>query len=202
MREYNTLLQMKNNNFDNFNVVYDKYYNKIFYLVLNKIQDKSLSEDITQEIFIDVINGIKNLKNIEAFDSWLRKITLNKINMYLRKLIKHKDNTKNTAINELTYIKDKSLSQEDLVIQEDNKNLISKFLNKLSEKEREVVSLFYYEQFSLKEISIIKIISIGTVKSRLFSAKKKLSFLIKKSLAFLRLSKKQIIFCSMIQKRT
>ncbi|XZM35306.1 RNA polymerase sigma factor (plasmid) [Clostridium perfringens] len=183
MREYNTLLQMKNNNFDNFNVVYDKYYNKIFYLVLNKIQDKSLSEDITQEIFIDVINGIKNLKNIEAFDSWLRKITLNKINMYLRKLIKHKDNTKNTDINELTYIRDKSLSQEDLVIQEDNKNLISKFLNKLSEKEKEVVSLFYYEQFSLKEISIIKNISIGTVKSRLFSAKKKLSFFIK-NLAF------------------
>ncbi|WP_283697419.1 RNA polymerase sigma factor [Clostridium perfringens] len=179
MREYNTLLQMKNNNFVNFNVVYDKYYNKIFNLVLNKIQDKSLSEDITQEIFIDVINGIKNLKNIGAFDSWLRKIILNKINMYLRKLIKHKDNTKNTDINDLTYIKDKSLSQEDLVIQEDNKNLISKFLNKLSEKEKEVVSLFYYEQFSLKEISIIKNISIGTVKSRLFSAKKKLSFLLK-----------------------
>lgn len=179
MKEYNTLLQMKNNNFDNFNLIYNKYYNKIFYLVLNKIKDKSLSEDITQEIFIDVINGIRNLKNIEAFYSWLKKIALNKINMYLKNLIKHKNIIHGTDISELTYIKDKNLSQEDLVIQEDYKNLIGKFLNKLSEKEKEVVSLFYYAELSLKEISIINNSPIGTVKSRLFSAKKKLSFLLK-----------------------
>ncbi|WP_278321665.1 RNA polymerase sigma factor [Clostridium massiliamazoniense] len=147
------------------------------------MKDKSLSEDITQEIFIDVINGIRKLKNIEAFDSWLKKITLNKINMYLRNLIKHKNIIHGTDVSELTYIKDKNLSQEDLVIQEDYKNLISKFLNKLSEKEKEVVSLFYYDELSLKEISIINNIPIGTVKSRLFSAKKKLSFFIK-NLAF------------------
>ncbi|XZM35054.1 sigma factor-like helix-turn-helix DNA-binding protein (plasmid) [Clostridium perfringens] len=75
--------------------------------------------------------------------------------MYLRNLIKHKNIIHGTDVSELTYIKDKNLSQENLVIQEEYKNLISKFLNKLSEKEKEVVSLFYYAELSLKEISII-----------------------------------------------
>ncbi len=177
------LVQLKKGNTENFHMIYTEYYNKIFFLVLKKIKDKSLSEDITQEIFIDVINGIRNLKNIEAFDSWLKKIALNKINMYLRNLIKHKNIIHGTDVSELTYIKDKNLSQEDLVIQEEYKNLISKFLNKLSEKEKEVISLFYYDELSLKEISIINNSPIGTIKSRLFSAKKKLSFFIK-NLAF------------------
>ncbi|XZM35149.1 RNA polymerase sigma factor (plasmid) [Clostridium perfringens] len=170
------LVQLKKGNTENFHILYTEYYNKIFFLVLKKIKDNSLSEDITQEIFIDVINGIRNLKNIKAFYSWLKKIALNKINMYLKNLIKHKNIIHGTDVSELTYIKDKNLSQEDLVIQEDYKNLISKFLNKLSAKEKEVVSLFYYAELSLKEISIINNTPIGTVKSRLFSAKKKLSF--------------------------
>ncbi|XZM35055.1 RNA polymerase sigma factor (plasmid) [Clostridium perfringens] len=67
------LVQLKKGNTENFHILYTEYYNKIFFLVLKKIKDKSLSEDITQEIFIDFINGIRNLKNIEAFDSWLKK---------------------------------------------------------------------------------------------------------------------------------
>lgn len=174
---------MKNNNFENFYLIYNKYYKKIFFLVLKNCKNKSLSESITQEIFVSTLSKIKSLKNINSFDAWLTKIALNKINLYFKILIKYRENNiYKKDISELTHIADKNISIEKLIMREDLKTLI----NKLSEKEKETILLFYYDQLSLKEISLVNNISIGTVKSRLFSAKKKLRIFYEKSLAFLR----------------
>ncbi|MDZ4994564.1 hypothetical protein GNF80_16630 [Clostridium perfringens] len=86
MKEIEIVLQMQKKNFENFNIIYNKYYRKIFFLSLKFISDEKLAEDLTHDVFIDIITNIKNLKETEEFYFWILKITLNKINIMLKKL--------------------------------------------------------------------------------------------------------------------
>ena len=86
MKEEVVLLQIQKGNFENFNIIYNKYYRKIFFFSLKSIGDEKLAEDLTQDVFIDIITNIKNLKEIEEFYSWLLNLATNKINMMLKKL--------------------------------------------------------------------------------------------------------------------
>ena len=93
MKEQEVLLQIQKGNFENFNIIYNKYYRKIFFFSLKSIGDEKLAEDLTQDVFIDIITNIKNLKEIEEFYSWLLKLVTNKINMMLKKLYLQKKYT-------------------------------------------------------------------------------------------------------------
>lgn len=93
MTEQEVLLQIQKGNFENFNIIYNKYYKKIFFFSLKSIGDEKLAEDLTQDVFIDIITNIKNLKEIEEFYSWLLKLVTNKINMMLKKLYLQKKYT-------------------------------------------------------------------------------------------------------------
>ena len=93
MKEEEVLLQIQKGNFENFNIIYNKYYRKIFFFSLKSIGDEKLAEDLTQDVFIDIITNIKNLKEIEEFYSWLLKLVTNKINMMLKKLYLQKKYT-------------------------------------------------------------------------------------------------------------
>ena len=93
MKEKEVLLQIQKGNFENFNIIYNKYYKKIFFFSLKSIGDEKLAEDLTQDVFIDIITNIKNLKEIEEFYSWLLKLVTNKINIMLKKLYLQKKYT-------------------------------------------------------------------------------------------------------------
>ena len=62
---------------------------------------------------------------------------------------------------------------------ENLKVLLLKEINNLPIKQKQVVRLFYLEELSLKQISEILNISIGTAKSRLFHAREKLKTILK-----------------------
>ena len=64
------------------------------------------------------------------------------------------------------------LSPEEQVISEEERTLVQKAVGSLPEKYRLPVLLFYMEELKLSEISQVLKIPEGTVKSRLYKAKK------------------------------
>lgn len=163
---------MKKENFENFNIIYKNYYKKIFFLSLKSIGDEKLAEDLTQEVFMDVIVNIKNLNKIEKFSSWISKITINKANTKLKKLCLQKKYTYN--YNEIffeNFIVSHDEPENLLLKKELRKSLIYE-INKLSQIKRRVMLHYFFKELSLKEISDLERIPIGTVKSRLHYAKK------------------------------
>lgn len=172
MKEYEILLQMKKENFENFNIIYKNYYKKIFFLSLKSIGDEKLAEDLTQEVFMDVIVNIKNLNEIEKFSSWISKITINKTNTKLKKLCLQKKYTYN--YNEI-FFENFIVSHdepENLLLKKDLRKSLIYEINKLSQIKRRVMLHYFFKELSLKEISDLERIPIGTVKSRLHYAKK------------------------------
>lgn len=172
LNEKQILLQIKQNNLESFDYIYIKYYKKVFFLALKMLSDEKLAEDITQEVFIDIIHGIKNLKNLDIFEAWIRKITINKVNTKRKKekLVKENQlNYDNELLNNI--ICDESSLEDSLINSEFKKDFLD-IINELPDKKRRVILLYYYENFSLSEIALIENIPIGTVKSRLHSTKK------------------------------
>lgn len=169
--ESKIIKQLKNNDFNNFNIIYEKYYKKIYFLSLKMLKDEKMAEDITQEVFLDLVTCIGNLKNINAFEVWIIKITLNKVNTQIKNIIKYKQNISNHELNSLINLPFEHELPEELALKKEKLGELFKEINNLPNSKRRIILLYYFKELSLKEISIIENIPIGTVKSRLFSAK-------------------------------
>ncbi len=94
------------------------------------------------------------------FKAWAYRITTNKSIDWLKK--KSKDEQINLDLAEVDCYRKK----DDLGITE--------LIQRLKEESRVVLSLYYFEQLNISEISIVLNIPKGTVKSRLHSARKEL----------------------------
>lgn len=140
-----------------------RYLKTAFSILFNEEDAK----DAVQEAYYQAIKYMKELKDINSFDVWFYKILINKCKQMYNKA-KH---TKNQiAIDETMILLDSAQSERQL----DDRLLIKDIISNLSNDHREVIVLKYIQGFSLKEISEILNLPIGTVKSRLFYAIEKL----------------------------
>lgn len=137
------------------------------YLLTN---NKALAEDITQEAFVQCYLKIKDLKNPEQFKTWFFK-SLTRIAWRMAKNEKTVVPVEN--IFELADYKDTEQMELDFIDKENAKQIMFA-INRLEEKQKTVVLLYYYNDFSVAEIASIMGCFEGTVKSRLHTARKNL----------------------------
>ncbi|WP_159439357.1 RNA polymerase sigma factor [Tenacibaculum agarivorans] len=125
------------------------------------VKDVDLAKDIAQESWIIVYNKLQKLEDPKKFKNWAIRIVNRKAIDFLRfqkKIDKKNEEYKNTF----------QVTTEDSTSNNEVKNQLLKEIKKLSIEHQEVLQLFYVESYSLKEISTLLRISLGTVKSRLF----------------------------------
>jgi RNA polymerase sigma factor (sigma-70 family) len=116
--------------------------------------------DVTQESWLGIIKGLRKLQDPSNFKAWAYKITTNKSIDWIRK---NRD-PKQISIEEIQSHQQRE--KRDVGVKE--------LLQKLDMKKRAVLSLYYFEQLSILEISVALKIPNGTVKSRLANARKEL----------------------------
>lgn len=137
------------------------------YLILGNL---NYAEDAVQDTFYECFRGINALKNPETFQAWFNKILVRK-SWYLLK------RNKKVISESLEDQSDKLFSDEDgfnSLEAKDEKSVIRKSVNSLNTEMRTTVILYYYNELSVKEIAKVMGCMQGTVKSRLYYAKKKL----------------------------
>ena len=78
----------------------------------------------------------------------------------------------------MSFVPDKKESPESLLIRKERQKEISEAINKLKPKFKEVIMLYEIENKSYEEISQKLKCPIGTVKSRLYNAKKELAVML------------------------
>ena len=117
--------------------------------------------DAVQEAIITIYKSLNKLTKISSFKSWMIKILINKCNDIYKKNVSQTALSYEMFENETNFIEDKV----------DNYNFDS-LIKVLEYEERIIVILYYFEDFSVKEISKIIKIPEGTVKSRLSRARK------------------------------
>ena len=150
--------------------LYDRYASKLLGFFIKMFKgDVAKSQDFLQDIFVKVIEK-KLLFNVEKkFYTWIFAIASNMCKTEFRKP-------------HIQSISGEILEHENLRISDDNlldkklfKQLLKKKVHSLEINHKTVFILRYNERFSLKEIADITETSLGTVKSRLFYATKKIT---------------------------
>ena len=139
------------------------------------------NEDIEQEVYIKTWRNIKNYQEQGKFRQWLSALTANVCRDYFRSKINRERNMELCDDEVLENIASEQL-QEEVLDAKKRQKLILKAVDNLPYKMRKIVVLHEFEDMPLEKIADKMEIPLGTVKSRLFNAKKILS----QKLAFLK----------------
>ena len=153
--------------------IIDQYRNNIRKIISN--MTGSQNEDIEQEVYIRTWKNLDKYKEKGKFKSWVNTITANLCRDYMKSsYFRHSQNTV-TEEDDLIQIRDEKESIEDTFIKKQRQKRIMDAVDALKPKFREVVIMYEMQDMSYEEISEKLNCPVGTVRSRLFNARKELS---------------------------
>lgn len=153
------------------NALFEDYGNRIYKSAIFLADSREEAEDIVQETFLKAIGSIQGFKGRSSFYTWLYRIFLNTTHDLKRKKYIHKKFLSK-------FKPEENINPiEDLIGQMDN-DTFSQSLNDALKcqkiKHREIIILRFFEDLKLIEIAERLNVSIGTVKSRLYHALRKI----------------------------
>ncbi len=163
-----------------FEIVYNAHYESIFNYCYRRTNNFDASYDITAEAFLKAYLNIRKFrwKGI-PIKSWLYRIATNELKIYYRS-----KQYKPKLFSEIPHDSKDFTSIETLLIEKNNAQLemekyeqfrqVQKAITKLPLKYQEVITLKYFENLKLKEISVVLNKKEGTIKSLLSRAIEKL----------------------------
>jgi len=157
---------------------------KLYQAAYSWCHDGALAEDLVQECLLKALSSKSELKDLRYLDTWLFRILINTWHDYLKKYrnLENMDDYSFTSISDV----EKDYQTGELIA------MVRKEVSKLPLAQREVLTLSDFSGFSYQQVAQILDVPIGTVMSRLFSARKtlekrlQLSVQAESSLQFLR----------------
>ena len=135
----------------------------------------SNNEDIEQEVYIRTWKNIDKYKEQGKFKSWINTITANLCRDYMKSSYFKHSQTSVTEEDELIQIRDEKASVESEFVQKQRQKRIMDAIDELKPKFKEVIIMYEMQDMSYEQISEKLKCPVGTVRSRLFTARKELS---------------------------
>lgn len=135
--------------------IVDKYSDMVYKLALNQTKHKADAEDVYQEVFIRIVEKNILFESDEHLKAWLIRVTINC----------------SKKIFSSSWYKKRSELKDDIYFDKKEDELLYYEVMELQKKYRTVIHLYYYEDYSVNEISEILNIKPSTVKTHLFRAR-------------------------------
>ncbi len=159
-----------------FSILVEKYQKSVHALAWRKIQDFHYAEEIMQDTFLRAYKKLPTLKNPNQFSGWLHVIANRLCIDWMRSqksVMQSLEDTPAAEIDKSSYayhVSEQRMTERT----EHHHELVKRLLEKLPENERAVVTLFYLDEMSTKEIGKFMGVSVNTITSRLHRARKRL----------------------------
>jgi RNA polymerase sigma-70 factor (ECF subfamily) len=151
----------------------DRFHEDIFRMVYYRIRSRADAEDITQDVFLKAFQKISGIKETAKFRGWLFSITLNRIRDFQRKK-RFRSLFKAEVENIDAHTPDPSDTEQpdalNQVLKKDFWRQIGLILNQLSNMEKEVFLLRFFDHFNINEIAGVLKKNESTVKTHLYRA--------------------------------
>ena len=141
----------------------EKYSNMVYRLAMARTRNIETSEDVYQEVFLRLARKMPEFESEEHKKAWLIRVTINCSKSILNS----------------SFIKHRADLDENLSFETPERHDIYYAVLNLPIKYRTVIHLYYYENYSIKEISKILKLNENTIKTRLSRARQKLEKTVK-----------------------
>lgn len=161
---------VRKGNVQAFSVLVEKYQNMVYSLALKLMKKPEEAEELAQDTFIKAYQKIDSYEGKSKFSTWLYSITYNACISELRK-----------RRIEFASLDDRQISDQDEMKmhdyyretkKEDQEKYLNLALAKLPEDDQVLVTLYYYENQSMDEISIITGLTVSNIKVKIHRARK------------------------------
>jgi RNA polymerase sigma-70 factor (ECF subfamily) len=157
----------------------ERYKKKVYFLALDMVGNSFDAEDISQDVFLKVFRSFSTFRKGAKLSSWLYRVTYNASIDHLRRKRSTPEPVPDEVLDSLSpadagptaaAVSDPAGATESKLLQE----MIARALDKVSPQEKAVFLLRHYDDLMLKDIASSLGLSIGSVKSYLFRAVRKL----------------------------
>lgn len=156
--------------------LYEEYGRYIYHLCLKLTRNKEEAEDLMQDVWVKVVRYSGKMDSVDRMKAWLTTICMNTFRDRYRKDVrrsKHVMNQPETLdVPILDLVPSDNPTPVEMIEQNDIQSMVQQKIGQLDGIYRTTIEYFYVYQYSLIEIADLMKVSIGTVKSRLFRAKK------------------------------
>lgn len=184
MQDYELIKRIRQGEKQLFGQLVEKYYDDVFRYCYYQTGNEHTAYDCTQETFYHLMRFLDNYRERNHFKSYLIRIASNVCKDYFRK-------TSRRTVREVSYNQwadnDEPMenhvnvpssvggSEQDSLL----KLSIREGLMQLPEAQREVIVLYYYQGYKLREIASLTGVPLSTVKTRLYTGTEKLKHYLK-----------------------
>jgi RNA polymerase sigma-70 factor (ECF subfamily) len=162
---------------NSFSVLIDRYQNLVYTVVLRVVKVKEEAEEVSQDTFMKAFESLKSYRGESKFSSWLYSIA------YRKALDRVRKNSRMKPVELIEDITEKNVEAIDNALhfleQKERNATIQKCIKQLPEKEAAIITFYYFDDMSVREISAITDLSEDNVKVKLHRSRKKLFSLLK-----------------------
>lgn len=149
----------------------ERYSNMVYRLAFSMMKNKYDADDIHQEVFVQYISHYPKLGNEDHKKAWLIRVTINMCKNWWKSTWQRKV---------CGMLEGHELAtQDEAVLQWEQRYPVMEQVQKLPQKYRLIVHLFYYEEMSIKEIAEVLNLKESNVRARLTRARQKLKDVLK-----------------------
>ncbi len=187
-RDYDLVQRALKNDQQAYTQLLGFYHDSMFFMLNRMVSNESDAEDLTIEAFTKAFNNLEKYNSAYAFSTWLFKIATNNCIDFLRS---NKNKNKNISIDqdakgpdffpESFHITALTQNPEERLIDTQKEQILRRVVEMLHPDNSKIVKMRYFDDLSYKDIAEKVGIPLGTVKARLYRAKKLMLEILKSS---------------------
>ena len=165
---------------DAFEEILRRYSKPIYNFIVNYVGDYDVAQDAFQEAFVRAFRNLRKYRLGTNFSAWLHKVALNASKDCLKKRYRSQKMEVQECedFDPVAALKDNGPSPEEVLEKRELQSVVQRALSLLSGPHREVILLYQFQGFSYEEIAQTLSCPLGTVKSRIHYAMRKLEELL------------------------
>jgi RNA polymerase sigma-70 factor, ECF subfamily len=154
-----------------FNTLVKNWEQRYFLYALNRLKNREAAKDVSQESLISISRGLHRLSDPATYPKWSFRIVERRCADWLRKTIRERE-----------FIQQQEVLPEIPVSDGiEDKLSAEQLLAKMDSRVAAILRLYYLEALTIQEIAEVSDVPTGTVKSRLFYARKMMTKLMENS---------------------
>jgi RNA polymerase sigma-70 factor (ECF subfamily) len=155
---------VKNGNLQQAAILFDRYQKRIFNFLTRLVMDRTLAEDLTQNVFLRIIKYRTSYKEGARFQSWIYQVARNVFSDHYQA---HKNRLSDFV--DVEKVSDTVTDYEEMDMDEKEK-LLHRSMSLLTEEQRELLVLTRFQHLKYEEVAAIMNTTVANIKVKVHRA--------------------------------